>query len=93
MGWYCNGLFIEIKGLRNNHTWNEPHRHKIPGFEKDCEKLKILIEHNYCQFGVAILVDQGDKNGKNYIYNVSNKLKELQSKYYPVVPLIWQFKE
>lgn len=84
-------LFIEVKGLRNNHTWSEPRRHKIPGFEKDCAKLKILIDNDYCKHGVAILVDQGDKNGNYYILDKKDKLEGLKTKYSPVVPLIWQY--
>ena len=85
-----HGLFIEVKGIRNNHTWGEPKRHKIPGFEKDCEKLKILIDNQYCKFGVAILVDQGDKKGKCYIHDKEKMINTLKAKYSPVVPLIWQ---
>ena len=76
-----HGLFIEVKGLRNNHTWGEPARHIIPGFEKDCAKLKILIDNHYCEFGVAILVDQGDKTGKYYIPDKEDLLEELKVKY------------
>ena len=83
-------LFIEVKGISNNHTWGEPKRKKIPGFRCDCAKLKILIDHGYCKSGVAFLVDQGDKNSKNYILNKDEKEKELKKRYSPVVPLIWQ---
>ncbi len=84
-------LFIEVKGLCNNHTWNEPKKHKIPGFEKDCAKLKILIDNHYCEFGVAILVDQCDKTGEYYITEKEEMLEDLKKKYSPVVPLIWQY--
>ena len=86
-----HGLFIEVKGLRNNHTWGEPKRHKIPGFQNDCNKLKILIENHYCNYGVAILVDQGDKTGKYYITDKDKMLEDLKIKFSPVVPLIWQY--
>lgn len=83
-------LFIEVKGISNNHTFGEPRRKKIPGFRCDCAKLKILIDHGYCKYGVAILVDQGDKNGTNYVLKPDKKIKELEEIYSPVVPLIWQ---
>ncbi|KKM73663.1 hypothetical protein LCGC14_1408180 [marine sediment metagenome] len=83
-------LFIEVKGLMNKYTYGEPKTKKIPGFEKDCEKLKKLIDNGYCQYGIAILIDQGDQSGNHYVTDKDKKMQELRKDFSPVIPLIWQ---
>lgn len=67
-----HGLFIEVKGLRNDHSWTEPKR-KREGFISDCEKLRKLINNEYCKYGIAIIVDQGDKDGI-FIFKIQESL-------------------
>lgn len=54
--------------------------------------IKRIITR-FCKYGVAILVDQGDKKGKNYILDRKKEVKELEAKFSPVVPLIWQYEK
>ena len=82
-------LFIELKALKNDLTFSD-NKKKINSFEKDCIKLKKLINYDYCEYGIAILVDHGDKNGNHYINNKKEFLEDLKTKYTPVIPLIWQ---
>lgn len=82
-------LFIEIKGLKIDHYFGEPKK-KILSFKEDCERLKKLIDNVYCKYGIAILIDQGNTEGNNYVQDKESLIKELQIKYNPVIPLIWQ---
>ncbi len=36
----------------NEYTYGEPKTKKIPDFEKDCVKLKKLMDHGNYQYGI-----------------------------------------
>ena len=84
-------LFIEVKGMKNDLTFNDPEK-KLKAFKEDCKKLKGLIDDGYCKHGISILVDQGDKEGNNYIPDKEILIQKVNELYSPVTPLIWQKK-
>lgn len=82
-------IFIEVKGISNS-MWSVDVQKKIKGYEEDCKKLKEMVDSAFCKYAFAILIDNGDSQGN---YNIKNKVSyidELNQKFSPVIPLIWQ---
>lgn len=84
-----HGLFIELKGIANT-MWDIDVKKKIEGFRKDCYKLKLMLDNNFCINAIAILVDNGNHKGNNHIKDKGGFIKQLEQDFSPVVPLIWQ---
>ena len=82
-------LFIELKGIANT-SWPVDVERKIIGFKEDCDELKHMLDNKFCKNAIAILVDNGDYKGINYVKNKEGFIKELEQDFSPVVPLIWQ---
>lgn len=84
-------IFIEVKGISNT-MWSVDVKKKIDDYEKDCQKLKEMVDNGFCKYAFAILVDNGDEQGNYSISEKNEYIKELKQKYFPVIPLIWQKK-
>jgi hypothetical protein len=85
-------LFIEVKHAFKASSFIFDVKRRISGFEQDCQKLQVQINKGRCQHAIAILIDDGDGNGKPYVANANAFMGGLKANYPGVEPLIWQKK-
>lgn len=82
-------LFVEVKHIFKGAIRKDPTK-KIEGFKKDCKKLQEEIRNKRCKYAIAIIIDDGDREGNNYIQDAPGLIASMKNVNKDVEPLIWQ---
>jgi len=82
-------LFIEVKHIFKGAIRKDPAK-KIQGFVEDCKRLQEEIRNKRCKYAIAIIIDDGDRKGNNYIQDAPGLIASMKNVNKDVEPLIWQ---
>jgi hypothetical protein len=83
-------LFIEVKQIIKGNNMYRGYEKKMVGFHYDCIKLCEQVKKGRCKYAIAILIDDGDLDGKPYV--PSEFIEKMRRSFPSVEILVWQKK-